>query len=49
MHAKRFNIFFKRWFQFRVGAIPHLPDYTYIESNVFYDYYYVFTFQELVN
>jgi hypothetical protein len=25
MHTKRFNTFFKRWVQFRVGAIPHLP------------------------
>ena len=22
MHTKRFNTFFKRWVQFRVGAIP---------------------------
>ena len=25
MHTKRFNIVFKRWVQFRVGAIPSLP------------------------
>ena len=25
MHTKRFNTFFKRWVQFRVGAIPRLP------------------------
>jgi hypothetical protein len=25
MHTKRFNTFFKRWEQFRVGAIPRLP------------------------
>ena len=25
MHIKRFNTFFKRWVQFRVGAIPRLP------------------------
>ena len=25
MHTKRFNRFFKRWVQFRVGAIPSLP------------------------
>ena len=25
MHTKRFNIFFKKWVQFRVGDIPHLP------------------------
>ena len=24
MHTKRFNTFFKRWVQFRVGAIPRL-------------------------
>jgi hypothetical protein len=25
VHTKRFNTFFKRWVQFRVGAIPRLP------------------------
>jgi hypothetical protein len=25
MHTKRFNNFFKRWVQFRVGAIPRRP------------------------
>ena len=25
MHTKRFNKYFKRWMQFRVGAIPRLP------------------------
>ena len=25
MHTKRFNIFFKRWVQFRVGAILRFP------------------------
>ena len=25
MHTKRFNTFFKRWVQFRVGSIPRLP------------------------
>jgi hypothetical protein len=25
MNTKRFNTFFKRWVQFRVGAIPRLP------------------------
>ena len=25
MHTKGFNTFFKRWVQFRVGAIPRLP------------------------
>ena len=25
MHTKRLNTFFKRWVQFRVGAIPRLP------------------------
>ena len=25
MHTKRFNTFFKRWVQFRVGAISRLP------------------------
>ena len=25
MHTKRFNTCFKRWVQFRVGAIPRLP------------------------
>ena len=25
MHTKRFNTSFKRWVQFRVGAIPRLP------------------------
>ena len=24
MHTKRFNTFFKRWVQFRLGAIPRL-------------------------
>ena len=27
MHTKRFNTFFKRWVQFRVDAIPRLPQY----------------------
>ena len=27
MHTKRFNKYFKRWVQFRVGAIPRLPIY----------------------
>ena len=27
MHTKRFNTFFKRWVQFRVGRIPRLPLY----------------------
>ena len=26
MHTKRFDTFFKSWVQFRVGAIPHLPN-----------------------
>ena len=25
IHTKRFNTFFKRWLQFRVGAISRLP------------------------
>ena len=25
MHTKRFNTLFKKWVQFRVGAIPRLP------------------------
>ena len=25
MHTKRFNTLYKRWVQFRVGAIPRLP------------------------
>ena len=25
MHTKRFNTFFERWVQFRVGATPRLP------------------------
>ena len=25
MYTKRFKIFYKRWVQFRVGAIPRLP------------------------
>ena len=25
MNTKRFDIFFKEWVQFRVGAIPRLP------------------------
>ena len=25
MHTKRFNTFFKRWVQYRVVAIPHIP------------------------
>ena len=25
MHTKRFNTLFKRWLQFRVGAISRLP------------------------
>ena len=25
MHTKRFNTVFKRWVQFRVGAVPRLP------------------------
>ena len=25
MHTKRFNTCYKRWVQFRVGAIPRLP------------------------
>ena len=29
MHKKRFNTCFKRWMQFRVGAIPRLPQKTY--------------------
>ena len=27
MHTKRCNYFFKRWVQFRMGAIPQLPKY----------------------
>ena len=30
MNTKRFNTFFKRWEQFRVGAIPSLPGKTII-------------------
>ena len=26
MHTKRFNNFLKGWVQFRVGAIPRLPE-----------------------
>ena len=29
IHTKRFYTFFKRWAQFRVGAIPRLPFFTY--------------------
>jgi hypothetical protein len=29
MHRKRFNNSFKRWVQFRVGAIPRLPKFLY--------------------
>ena len=38
MHTKRFNTFFKRWVQFRVGAIPRLRKNTNLlicEENVF--------------
>ena len=35
MHTKRFNTFFKRWVQVRVGAIPRLQDlYVQIEKNL---------------
>ena len=30
MHSKKFNTFFKRWVQFRVGAIPRLLKIIYI-------------------
>ena len=34
MHTKSFNIFFKRWGQFRVGAIPRrLPSYKFVSFN----------------
>ena len=32
MHTKRFNTFFKRWVQFRVAAIPWLPNISYFEG-----------------
>ena len=35
MHTKRFNTFFERWVQFRVGVIPRLPDYITIGSSVY--------------
>ena len=36
MHKKRFNTSFKRWVQFRVGAIPRLPNRC---TNIFFVYY----------
>ena len=30
MHKKIFNTLFKKWVQFRVGAIPRLPFITFI-------------------
>ena len=42
MHTKRFYTFFKRWVQFRVGAIPRLPkDRPYFEENV-QDFFIIF-------
>ena len=32
MHTKRFNTFFKRWVQFRVGAIPRVPGTTNVQA-----------------
>ena len=36
MHTKRFNTFFKRWVQFRVGAIPRLPIESFIEIGEYF-------------
>ena len=33
MHSKRFNTFFKRWVQFRLGSIPRLPNFIAYREN----------------
>ena len=35
MHTKRFDTYFKRWVQFRVGAIPRLPSDLHLHIIVF--------------
>ena len=39
MHTKRFNTCFKRWVQFRVGAIPRLPQKRYNVYDIFIQKY----------